>query len=192
MTAGLKLAHRSFGVRAGALAWAALVLAALAAWPGAVPQAAPKNATATVPGFTGKPVGPFGLRYALAGEPSLGQALEVRIMLSPDVALDNVTLTLSGPDALVIDRPLLQVARIEAGARFEAVVTVTPFAPEVLDLRLIVQADVNAIRQTQGTLIPIRLGDPKARAPADLKADPDDPEGARVHSLPGIQTPDRR
>lgn len=171
-----------------------LGLVALATLPASNAQAARKDAPAVAPraDFTGKPVGPFGFRYEIAGEPRLGEPLEVRISLSPEAALDNVTLTLSGPAALVIDTPLLGAPRIEPGVPQHFIVTVTPFAPTVLDLRVVVEADLGGLRQAHGELIPIRLGAAKAPARANLEPDPDDPGGRRVHSLPGVQTPDRR
>jgi len=166
------------GVRGVLLAALVCVLAGQAA-------AAPPRPNATPPG--GKPLAPIAMRYETLGEPALGQAMTIAVVIAPEQPLDNARVTVRADSALVLESPAgaLAFGTVAAGQELRVVVRATPQAQSVLRLNVSISGDMQGRHQSRNLSIPIRLG-PVARTPALLKLDA---AGNVVHSLPARRPP---
>jgi hypothetical protein len=145
--------------------------------------------------YIDKPDSPIAIRYEIAGQPALGRALEISVIVGSTLPLDDVVLSFGASQGLVVDTALsaLRVERIEAGEIHEATVSVTPLVLDILDLSVTVEADVGGTRQASTVLVPIRLAPTKSRVAAALKPDAAATEArVVVHSLRAIESPSGR
>jgi hypothetical protein len=135
-----------------------------------------------------KPESPIGVSWDLAGEPVVGQPLEIVLRVSAEIEVTGVQLTLGVDDPLaLIDPPggALPLANLGPDTPVEVVVTVLPLVAETQYLRVSVGGYTGDQPQLRALSIPIRfesvtrLKDDQAQSlrPAE-----------EVHSLPAVET----
>lgn len=156
-----------------------LALAGLTALP-APGQAAPAPgqrpspaATARPPAVTAapvpdKPTAPIGIAYTFAGEPAVGNALEITLTVSAGAPLRDIVVTLGADDPLPILEPVMPVGlgALAAVESKDVSVTVLPLVARTHRLRVSVSALIGGRPQTRALVVPIRLAPPGPAKPA--------------------------
>jgi hypothetical protein len=107
-----------------------------------------------------KPTAPIDIRYELRGVPQAGQPLEIRVSSRSRLDLSEVSMQVQGDERVFIsprsgDRNRAQLPRNEAMVR---TVMVTPLVNGVLQVRILVQAEVNGKIQARSMIVPITVG----------------------------------
>jgi hypothetical protein len=175
-----KTARRS--LRPGfALALAALVTAA-------VPlsgTAAPRKEAA--PAVTPKPTAPIAISHRLAGEPRLGQPVEVILSIAAAGEMTGVSLRFDADDPLAMIDPVdsLGIGTLRAGEGADVAVTVLPLLDQTHYLGVTVTAVIDGMPQTRSIAVPIRMpGSELRKSDADAGGDAEQ----RLQSFRAIET----
>lgn len=135
----------------------------------------------------GKPTGPIGVSYELAGEPLLGLPLAIEIRITADAPLTAARLSLRPSEGLRLDAPVAAVDLAQVDASREAVVAVvvTPIVAGVHYLTVVVEGRANGAPQARNLMIPVRLGPAKDLPRPVLKQEPD---GRVIRPLRTLET----
>ena len=134
-----------------------------------------------------KPVAPIAIDYELLDTLRVGQAMDIRITVTPESALANAVVELTVTSGLLLGSPALSypAAPMSSDEPLILIVTVTPTELDVVYLNVLVEGDINGARQARGLMIPLRLSAEKTRTPMLLEFEA---SGQLIYSLPAAPT----
>jgi hypothetical protein len=162
-----------------------MALTALAAaWPlaGAAKPRGEPAASATP-----KPTAPIAITHRLAGEPALGQPVEVILSIAAEGEMTGVNLSFDADDPLAMIDPVgsLGIGTLHAGEGADVAVTVLPLLDRTHYLSVTVTAFVDGMPQARTIAVPIRL---PGSDPGTSDTDAAGEAGESLHSFGAVET----
>jgi hypothetical protein len=108
----------------------------------------------------GKPVAPFSVRTQVLGMPSVGQPLEVRVVVRPSVPVTDLVLDAAGDASLEVAGSDARQSAPSAtpSSPAEWTVSVVPLEEGELRLKITVDGLIDGVRQARSIVAPIRVG----------------------------------
>ena len=138
--------------------------------------------------MSGKPAAGVDLYYEIGSRPAVGQPVEIELLLTPTVGVDQLESSVTGMDGLRVTspEPSFTASGLNAGDEVRQVVTVVPDAAGVYYASVLVRTDGETGVQARTFAIPLVVG----QVAAAEKAVPGqtDSTGEQVRSLPATES----
>lgn len=157
--------------------------AAAAAAPPAESPDEQRMATAVV---TGKTSAPVDLKYDVLAKPSVGQPVEVELVLLPRLAADTLEVEVTGiPGLTVVSGGAVKFDAVAGGDRHVAKVIVQADAPGIYYVNVVARMSTKVQTEVRTFSVPVVVG----VVPAAQKAEPQkDAAGEPIQSMPAVES----